>query len=216
MTRVVRSLLTMGNGKVGQSIHLWSLPAIGTCPGSTELCREVCYAGSGRYLLPSVRERLDWCYEQSLRGDFVPRLVSEVRRKGILVIRVHASGDFYSKEYAEKWLAVMRQLPRVRFYWYSRSWRSEAISGVLEEMAALKCCRAWYSLDRQTNIPERVPPGVRLAYLQVAEDEQPQLLDLLFIVRRLRSHARKVSLPLLCPHQKGTSDNCGSCQRCFR
>ena len=37
----MRPLLTQGNGKVGQSIHLWSIPAICTCPGSTELCRSV-------------------------------------------------------------------------------------------------------------------------------------------------------------------------------
>jgi hypothetical protein len=212
----MRPLLTQGNGKVGQSIHLWSIPAISTCPGSTELCRSVCYANSARFTLSSVKERLGWCYEQSLRGDFAPRVVREIRRKGVLVLRVHVSGDFYSREYAEKWLEVMRQSPRVRFYWYSRSWRVPDIAPVLEQMAALRCCRAWYSLDAQTGIPPAVPPGVRLAYLQVEPDEEPELLDLLFVVRRLKRHAQRLGLPLLCPHQAGRRENCGECGKCFR
>jgi hypothetical protein len=176
----------------------------------------VCYADHGHFTLPSVKERLDWCYRQSLRDDFASRLAGEIRHKGVLVLRVHAAGDFYSREYAEKWLDVMRQSPRVRFYWYSRSWRVPDIAPVLEQMAALKCCRAWYSLDRDTGIPATVPPGVRLAYLQVEADEEPELLDLLFVVRRLTGHARRVRLPLLCPHQADRRDNCGHCGQCFR
>jgi len=176
----------------------------------------VCYANSGHFALPSVKERLNWCYKQSLRKDFVSRMVSEIRRKGVLVLRVHVSGDFFNKEYAEKWLDIMRQLPRVRFYWYSRSWRVPEIAPVLEQMAALKCCRAWYSLDRQTGLPATVPPGVRLAYLQAEDQEEPELLDLLFVVRKLRRHAQRVSLPLLCPHQADKRENCGACGKCFR
>jgi hypothetical protein len=214
--KTVRPLPTQGNGKVGSSIHLWSIPAIGTCPGSTELCRSVCYADSGRFALRGVRGRLDWCYRQAIREDFVPRMVGEIRRKGVLVLRLHVWGDFFSREYAEKWLSVMRQLPRVRFYFYTRPWRVAEIAPVLEQMAALTCCRAWYSLDRQTGIPATVPQGVRLAYLQVEADEEPELLDLLFVVRRLKRHARRVSLPLLCPHQAERRQNCGECGRCFR
>jgi hypothetical protein len=83
-------------------------------------------------------------------------------------------------------------------------------------MAALKCCRAWYSPDAQTGSPAKVPPGVRLAYLQAEADEGPQQLGLLLVVRRLKRRARRVSLPLLCDHQAGTRENCGSSGKCFR
>jgi hypothetical protein len=212
----VRSLLTQGNTKVGASIHLWSIPAIGTCPGSSALCRSVCYADAGRFQTQHVKERLDWCYKQSLRKDFVERMVAEIKRKGVLVLRIHASGDLYSKEYAEKWLEVMKQLPRVRFYLYSRSWRVPEIVPVLEQMASLGCCRVWYSLDRETDIPATVPKGVRLAYMQVDVDEEPELYDLLFVVRRLKRHAQRIGLPLLCDHQADKRDNCGDCGKCFR
>jgi Gene product 88 len=214
--KVMRPLLMQGSGKLGRAIHVWSIPAIGTCPGSTELCRSVCYADRGHFPLENVRERHDWCYRQSRRADFVARMVSEIRRKGVLVLRLHAAGDFYSREYAGKWLEVMRQLPRVRFYFYTRSWRVAEIAPVLEQMAALSCCRVWYSLDRETGVPASVPRRVRLAYLQVEADEEPEVLDLRFVVRKLKGHARRVGLPLLCDHQAGQRDNCGSCGKCFR
>ncbi|MCE9564610.1 MAG: hypothetical protein K8U57_21460 [Planctomycetes bacterium] len=217
-TQHVRSLLTLGNWKVGESIHIWSLPAVETCPGSSSLCRAVCYATKGRYLFDAVRERLAWNLEQARRDDFVPRMVKEIRRKGCLVIRVHSAGDFFDEVYAGKWLEIMRTCPKPRYYWYSRSWRCPEIASVLEQMAALKCCRAWYSIDTETGIPDPVPFGVRLAFLQVKKDERPELADMTFRIRRLRKESR-VGLPMVCPSEtpKGRErdTNCGNCRRCF-
>jgi hypothetical protein len=217
VSRELRPLLCIGNTKLGQSINTWSLPSVATCPGRSAVCESVCYSNHrGRYRFQAVIERLAWSYQQSLRDDFADRMVSEIRKKGCLVIRVHCSGDFYSQEYAEKWLKIMKACPRPRYYWYSRSWRVPEIAPVLEQMAALRCCRAWYSIDRETGIPSVVPPGVRLAYLQTQEGEEPELVDLLFVVRRLRRYARRMSLPLLCPNEGERAENCGDCGKCFR
>lgn len=216
----VRGLLSLGNTKVGASIHLWGIPAVETCPGRTALCSSACYTNTGRFLLPAVQDRMRWNLEQANRDDFVPRMVKEIRRKGCLVIRVHSSGDFFDASYAEKWLSIMRQCPKPRYYWYSRSWRCNDVVPVLEQMAALRCCRAWYSVDAETGLPDSVPPGVRLSYLQTAEDEEPEVYDLIFRVRRLRKLTRRVSLPMTCPAEtpegKSRDINCGSCQRCWR
>lgn len=40
----IRNLLTRGNGKLGEGIRAWSLPAVETCPGRSDLCARVCYA----------------------------------------------------------------------------------------------------------------------------------------------------------------------------
>jgi hypothetical protein len=214
----VRPLLAVGNRKLGQSIFHFDLPAVVTCPGRSAVCERVCYARQSRFLLPVVQERLRWCYAQSRRADFVDRLVAEIRRKGALVVRPHVSGDFYDAAYAGKWLAVMRRCPRVRFYFYTRSWRKAAIALVLEQMAALRCCRVWYSIDDATGLPQRVPLGVRLAHLQVADGERPELVDLMFRVRRLRR--QRISLGLVCPSEtpQGRSNdvNCGNCGRCWQ
>jgi len=165
--------------------------------------------------LPHVRERLAWNLEQSRRDDFADRMVKEIKRRGCLVVRVHASGDFESDAYARKWLRIMRLCPKPTYYWYSRSWSVPEILPVLADMAALKCCRAWFSVDSETGLPDVVPPGVRLAYLQVTKDEEPMLADLTFRVRRLRKEPR-IGLPTVCPSERGAGDtNCGICKKCF-
>lgn len=214
----VRYLLAVGNGKLGEQIAHFDLPAVLTCPGRTSACERACYARGGRFHFDSVQERFAWCYEQSLLPDFADRVRRELRRRGLLVVRLHVSGDFYSAEYAEKWLSVMRRLPKTRFYFYTRSWRVPEVALVLRQMAALRCCRPWYSVDRDSGLPAEVPPGVRLAYMQDAE-VGVQNVQLVFRTRGMLDRPR-VGLPMVCPNdtpqgrQGGT--NCGSCGYCWR
>lgn len=217
MAGIIRPLLQLGNSKLGEGIHTWGLPAITSCPGRTATCESACYARSGRYRFQAVQDRLAWNLEQALKPSFVSRMVAEIKKRGCIVLRVHCSGDFLSGEYAAKWLEIMQTCPRPRYYWYSRSWRCEEIRPYLEQMAALKCCKAWYSIDRETGVPDYVPKGVRLAYLQIQEDEQPELVDLYFKVRRLRKHKGRVPLRLVCPAEvpKRGDTTCGSCRRCW-
>ena len=208
----------MGNLKLGASIAHFDLPAGITCPGKSDLCYRHCYARQHRFRFAQVRERLAWNLRQARRGDFPERVVEEVRKKGVLVCRLHVSGDFFDAAYAAKWLAILKRCPKVRFYCYTRSYRVPAIADVLEEMAALRCMRLWYSIDAETGVPLRVPVGVRLAYLQVDADDQPELVDLLFRIRRLRRE--KLPLSVLCPNEapggRAGAVNCGNCQRCWQ
>ena len=217
--RSVRSLLAVGNGKLGRSIHHFDLPVNKVCcPGRSRLCRQACYAKIGRFRTDVVRRKLAWNYRQSLLPDFAGRMAQEIHHKGVLVVRLHVSGDFASAKYAEKWLEVMRACPQARYYFYTRSWRLPAIAPVLERMAALECCRAWYSIDDETGRPEVVPSGVRLAYLQTRDGSTP-VADLVFRTKPLR-RAPAVSLPLICPHEtpagKEQGANCGNCGHCWR
>lgn len=213
----VRGLLAQGNSKLGEAIHVWSLPAITTCPGATVTCKRVCYARKSRYLFDAVQERLKWNLEQAMRDDFVDRMVMEIRRKGCLVVRVHSSGDFFSAEYAEKWLEIMRRC-KAKFYWYSRSHAVIAIADVFKQMAKLKNVRGWYSIDKDTSSPPEVPPGIRLAFLQTDAKEPVPKSDLVFRIRKLR----RLSLPIstACPNERPEGKlagiTCGSCSKCFR
>lgn len=214
---LVRGLLQQGNSKVGDAIHLWGLPAITTCPGSSSTCRSVCYALRGRYRFQSVKDRLNWNLEQANSESFTGRMVSEIKRKGCLVLRVHSSGDYFSPEYAEKWLWIMKKVPKVRYYWYSRSWRIADIEKVLSKMAALKQVRGWYSADSETGMPQGIPKGIRVAYLQT-EGTEPVRTDLLFRVRGLRKQPiPRIGLTVLpvCPNEVNKEISCGACQRCF-
>ena len=215
---ILTSLLRMGNGKLGEAIHHFDLPAVETCPGRSALCSGICYAKRGHFMTKTIRRRLAWSLEQSSLPDFATRLVDEIRRKGVLVLRLHVSGDFYSAEYANIWMKVMRSCPQVRFYFYTRSWRVADIVPAIEGMAGLANCRVWYSIDEETGLPEVIPSGVRLAYVQTSR-QRPRRADLVFRVRGLRKQPR-LELPMVCPqetpagHAQGV--NCGSCGVCFR
>lgn len=214
----VRGLLTLGNGKVGQSIHLWSLPAILSCPGRSPTCARVCYARQSRYLLPAVAERLRWNYDQARDPAFADRMIREVRRKGCLVVRIHGSGDYFSAAYAAAWVEVVAACPNARFYCYTRSHAVPDVLPVLVRMARLKNARVWFSCDRDIPVPDPVPSGVRTCYLQAEAGEAVPRVDLVFRVKRLRKE--RLSLGVVCPSEVPAGQQrgivCGSCTRCFK
>jgi Gene product 88 len=216
----VANLLTRGNTKLGESIHAWSIPAVDTCPGRTRLCESVCYATGGRFRTHRVQELLQENLDQSLRKDFEARVVKEINRRGVSVLRVHVSGDFYDPSYARKWLNVARRSRRTTFYAYTRSWRLEEYRDVLSEMASMLNFHIWFSVDRETGTPEVVPLRVRLAFLQTEEGDDPGDVDLVFRTPALRStRVRRIGLSLVCPTEQGASEagdrSCTSCRRCF-
>ncbi len=215
-----RNLLTRGNGKLGEGIHAWSLPAVETCPGRSALCERVCYAREGRFRTHLLQDRLNENLDAALADEFVTRVAAEIRRRGIHTVRVHVSGDFFSPEYARKWVAIARRSPRTQFYAYTRSWRIEEIAPALAELARLRNVRLWYSHDPETGTPPEIPDGVRLAYLQAERSDTPHS-DLVFRTRPLRSEpADKISLRLLCPTEipgpKTEQVTCTTCRRCHR
>jgi hypothetical protein len=45
----------------------------------------------------------------------------EIKKKKADAIRIHDSGDFYSREYLQKWITIANDNPNVNFYAYSKS-----------------------------------------------------------------------------------------------
>ena len=134
----ISNLLTRGNGKLGEGTHAWSLPAIETCPGRSDLCARVCYARSGRFRTRTMRSRLAENLAVAQADDFVARITAEVQRRGVHTLRIHVSGDFYDPDYALKWATIARRCLRTTFYAYTRSWRVPPIFPALEELARLR------------------------------------------------------------------------------
>lgn len=215
-------MLTRGNLKLGgRRIWGFALPS-GTpdvCPGLSPTCSSHCYAVAVERYRPAVVAKYRRNLRASRRGDFVRRVVAFLIAHRVRVVRIHVGGDFGSARYAGKWRAIMRRSPRVRFYFYTRSWRVPAIKAVIDDIAALPNCTAWYSCDRDTGVPTDVPPGVRLAWLSVAEGDVPSAgIDLVFRVRALRRHPAPPGGPPVCPAEDGvprprrvTCDVCGRC-----
>lgn len=217
-------MLTRGNHKLGRR-RIWgfSLPSgpRGTCAGMTPTCGDHCYALAFERYRPAAAAAYRRNLALARRRDFVRRVRAFLVAHAVRIVRVHVGGDFYSARYARKWLRVMRRSPRVRFYFYTRSWRVPATKTVIDRMAGLPNCRAWYSTDGDTGVPPDVPPGVRVAWLRTdPADAPPPGTDLVFRVRRLRRFPEPVPSPCVCPAEDGvprarpaTCERCGICWR---
>jgi len=210
--------LTRGNKKLGREVFAWSLPAGLTCPGESIECSTRCYAMDGYYNFPSVKDRLAWNWEQSLREDFAPRMIREIHARDLAIVRTHVAGDFYSAEYTRKWEEIIRVCASTRFYAYTRSWNVDEVRPALVRLSRLPNMRLWYSVDRSMPIPRHVPKRVRLAYMQVAPDDAPRG-DLIFRTEEVR-HTPKLPVLTTCPVEDGVRRNvkptCSSCKLCFK
>lgn len=116
-----RNRLKDNNTFLGKSdkvkFFTFNLPKGLTCPEKTPTCASSCYQAVVENMLKGENQdsavvyfrKLNWYL--SLKDDFVDRMVAEILRKRPandqeVVIRIHASGDFYSKEYIAKWMQI--------------------------------------------------------------------------------------------------------------
>ena len=88
------------------TVFNFGLPAGLTCPCAGELCR-ICYANSGNYRFPSVKEHRMNNYRLSQDKYFTAVIVGELVKlqhkypDSDIYIRLHDSGDFYDSRYLE-------------------------------------------------------------------------------------------------------------------
>jgi hypothetical protein len=120
------SLLTQ-NSKLKKTSKLnnlkvfnFGIPAQDTCLWAGE-CKKFCYASKGAYIWSNVKPAFVRRYETTKQKDFPQIMVNEIVKKKATHVRIHDSGDFYSRGYVQKWFKVMDTLPDVIFYAYSKS-----------------------------------------------------------------------------------------------
>ena len=113
--------------KVGLNIFNFSIPAYKsesgklTCPFA-DACVKYCYAQKGNYKrFPKIGELMEQRYLLSKQSIFVASMNIEIKKKKADAIRIHDSGDFYSKEYLDKWVTIAKDNPTVKFYAYTKS-----------------------------------------------------------------------------------------------
>lgn len=106
----------------------FSLPACATCCPNAGKCKEGCYAKKGRMACPTAQNAYYENYDMVVDGSLWKQLDAEItvleckaeREHKQLRIRVHDSGDFFSVEYTNHWMDVMRNHPDVVFYAYTK------------------------------------------------------------------------------------------------
>ena len=89
---LAKYLLKKGNHKLSREQGIWTLPPGITCIGAGE-CRKYCYAIKARGRMKQVVESRLRHLWASLSTSFVSRMVDEIKRRGILVVRIHEAGD---------------------------------------------------------------------------------------------------------------------------
>jgi len=131
----LRPFFSTQNSKLRkQNIIAWDLPAFKSLTGATICpwageCSKYCYAQCGTFLFtPKLvcSEENFLVSKQKTFVDLAVKRISElVKEKGSKIVRLHASGDFYSQAYLNKWTEIIEQcailFPELRFYAYTKS-----------------------------------------------------------------------------------------------
>ena len=139
----MKKLLTVGNQKVGKDVLIFSLPPLKTCT-PTKWCREHCYALKNRFVWKTVRESLNWKFEESKKENFVKRVNNEIKKSKKKYVRIHASGDFYNIKYVNKWIEIVKNNPDKLFLAFTKR---EDLKDVLRKLEALPNMQLYGSLD---------------------------------------------------------------------
>lgn len=109
---------------------IWNLPAVRTCPYATQHCKDACYARKAENAYPDVLPCREKNFQESRDIEtFKNRMLYTILkrrfncRKKWLIVRIHESGDFYSRDYAMAWVWIAMQCAGeyIKFICYTKS-----------------------------------------------------------------------------------------------
>jgi hypothetical protein len=151
-------LIQPGNSKMG-GVANYSMRAKASCPGRTPICDAFCYAAAGRFNASNVMRTHDRNLAESRRADFARRVIDEITKMKLELLRVHVAGDFYDEAYIDKWIQIAKACPNTKFYAYTRSWRVAELVPALRRLARCPNFQLWLSADRDSHRFNGRPPA---------------------------------------------------------
>lgn len=97
-----------------------------TCPFADTCTKRIngkilCYAQNGAYNWPVVKNAYNNRYLATKQDNFTELIQLELNKKKPNFVRVHDSGDFYSRQYLQKWLTIANNNKHINFYAYTNS-----------------------------------------------------------------------------------------------
>lgn len=147
-------ILTDNNTFLGRNekyrFEVFNLPQGISCPESTKICRQNCYQITPEGMLAAqgcdsaVLAYRKMNLLKSLQDNFADNMVGKILRlrphEGEnIIIRIHASGDFYSTEYMRKWFEIALRIHKLqkpyKFVAYTKS--INILKSVMEDKARL-------------------------------------------------------------------------------
>lgn len=130
--------LAQALGLKSNQVTSFDLPAGHTCPAADicqsfanrengkitdgENCKFRCYAASMEARYPSSR-KAHWRNFDALRKltqEGMVQLILEYIPKETQIIRIHASGDYFSRKYFMAWVKVAQSRPDIQFFGYTK------------------------------------------------------------------------------------------------
>ena len=120
--------LKNSNKKLGKNIYAFDLPAVVSCPNSND-CVLTCYANKGTYIWKSAKNSNTYNYAIALNDIkyLQKELIKEIIKKKIKTIRIHSSGDFFSKEYFLMWCNIAKRFKNLKIFTYSKAPQIEGL-----------------------------------------------------------------------------------------
>lgn len=82
-----------------------------------------CFSASAEVRLPNVKSQRWYNFDliKKLNKEQMIELINNSLPQNVRFIRLHVSGDFFSKEYMKAWIEVAKLNPEVVFYTYTKS-----------------------------------------------------------------------------------------------
>ena len=75
----------------------------------------------GFFVTPTVKAAYARNFKLTRDSEkFIDAIDSEINRRKITNVRIHASGDFYNEKYMSAWFRIARMNPSVKFYAYTK------------------------------------------------------------------------------------------------
>jgi ferredoxin len=163
------------NGKTPTIANTFGLPAgkAYSCPGATNTCESVCYAGKLERVYKGVKAVLLHNWEllkdadQETMENLLQDMINDFRtdcekRDAAMLFRIHWDGDFFNDTYTNAWRNVIRNNFDIKFWVYTR------VAAAAEILNGIDNLSLYYSTDKDNKdiaINLNKDTGIKLAYL---------------------------------------------------
>lgn len=118
-----------GNVKTG-AIPAFNIPPVETCLNHSTCSsfkdsngrKRNCYAKQSYKMYPNAKKVWDTNYAlaKSDLNEFKRQLIKYFKRFNGRFFRIHVSGDFFSKEYLNTWIEVIKEFKHIKFLAYTK------------------------------------------------------------------------------------------------
>ena len=146
--------IASGNNKLGKNCVNWNLPPILSCMTKAP-CAKDCYALQFFKQYPNVRKAYlsNLSAVQSNLDETFKHLQYHLSVTKTEYVRIHASGDFISQAYLDKWIDTARMFPELKFLAFTKRYNFD-YSATPDNLKIV--FSAWPGLP----LPDSLPVGV--------------------------------------------------------